>query len=121
MRFLLDECLSPRLAPLLAAEGHDVAHIAERQLLGETDAVVFELAALEKRVLVSADTDFGEILARRRASKPSLVLFRRTTHTPEEQAAVLLANLAQVAEELESGAIVVLTDDRIRVRQLPVG
>lgn len=121
MKFLLDECLSTRLAPLLAADGHDVVHLIDRDLLGATDSMVLEVADGEGRVLVSADTDFGELLAQRRVATPSLVLFRRTSRSPEDQAAVLLANLPEVAHELGAGAIVVLSDDRVRVRRLPVG
>jgi hypothetical protein len=33
---------------------------------------------------------------------------------------LLLANLASVAEDLEHGAVVVLHDDRIRLRRLPL-
>jgi hypothetical protein len=35
-------------------------------------------------------------------------------------AELLMLNLPMVAEDLETGAIVVLDDDRIRVRRLPL-
>jgi len=38
-----------------------------------------------------------------------------------EQAALLLANLDAIEAELAAGAIVVLLDDRIRLRRLPLG
>ncbi len=82
----------------------------------------FLLAARdEKRVLVSADTDFGELLAKQGLAQPSLVLFRQGNRGPEHQAATLLDNLDYVAEDLAAGAIVVFTDDNIRIRNLPMG
>lgn len=121
MRFLLDECLSERLAPLLVDAGHDVVHVAERDLAGRVDDEVLAAAVDEDRVLVSADTDFGELLARTGAVLPSLVLFRQGNRGPEHQAITLLGNLDEVARDLDAGAIVVFTNDNIRIRKLPVG
>jgi hypothetical protein len=49
------------------------------------------------------------------------VLIRRLTgRRATEQAAIILANLEVVAEDLDSGAVVVLTDEWVRVRRLPI-
>ena len=111
MRFLLDECISARLAPLVAEAGHDVVHVSDRGLAGHVDEEVLAAARDEERVLVSADTDFGELLAKQGLALPSLVLFRQGNRGPEHQAATLLDNLDYVAEDLAAGAIVVFTDD----------
>jgi predicted nuclease of predicted toxin-antitoxin system len=76
----------------------------------------------EQRVVVSADTDFGTLLARSGAKLPSVLLIRRLGgRRAAEQAATILANLPAVAEDLETGAVVVLTDAAIRIRRLPIG
>ncbi len=121
MRFLVDECLSPALAAALHEAGHDAVHIVDLGQRGAPDTVVMQLARLQHRVLVSADTDFGELLARSHASEPSVVLFRGDEVGPAVLAATLLGNLDQVEQSLASGAIVVILDDRIRVRRLPIG
>ena len=120
MKFLLDECISTRLAPLLADAGHDVIHVSDRDLAGQVDDHVLTAARDEGRVLVSADTDFGELLAKQGLALPSLVLFRQGNRGPEHQAMTLLGNLEEVAEDLGAGAIVVFTNDNIRIRRLPV-
>lgn len=122
MRFLIDNALSPVVADLLNRAGHDAVHIRELALQEADDDVVLARAADEGRVLVSADTDFGAILAYRRESKPSFVLFRRgTERRPEQQVRLLLENLDTVAAHLGRGAIVTFDQSRIRVRRLPIG
>jgi predicted nuclease of predicted toxin-antitoxin system len=121
VRFLLDECISARLAPLVAEAGHDVVHVSDRGLAGHVDDEVLAVARDEERVLVSADTDFGELLAKQGLALPSLVLFRQGNRGPEHQAATLLNNLDYVAQDLAAGAIIVFTDDNIRIRNLPMG
>ena len=52
---------------------------------------------------------------------PSFVLLRTyEPMTPDDQAAVLLANLPRLYDDLEQGAIVVIERSRLRVRRLPV-
>jgi predicted nuclease of predicted toxin-antitoxin system len=120
MRFLVDECLSTGVAVLLTAAGHDTLHVLDVLPAGSTDEDVLRFADRESRVLVSADTDFGEILARSGDPAPSVILFRRGDRLPDSLAAVLLANLVEVTDDLAAGAIVVITDSRLRVRRLPV-
>lgn len=122
MRFLIDNALSPRLAEQLRGAGHDAVHVRDYGLESAADEEIFGRAAAEDRILVSADTDFAMILATRRAARPSVVLFRRSTERrPEQQAALLLANLNAVADELEAGAVVVFEPQRLRIRRLPLG
>jgi predicted nuclease of predicted toxin-antitoxin system len=117
---LVDECLPPSLAEQLSAVGHDAVSVVGIGLAGSADGVVMQAARDQKRVLVSADTDFGELLARSNDRRPSLVLFRGAEVDAKALAQILLANLVQIAEPLDVGAIVVLLDDRIRVRYLPL-
>ena len=70
---------------------------------------------------MSADTDFAQLLARRGATRPSLILFRSSrARRPEAQADLLLTRLAEIAERIEAGAVVVFDEARVRVRSLPI-
>jgi predicted nuclease of predicted toxin-antitoxin system len=120
VRFLLDECLPVRLAALLRAAGHGCAHVYEVGLDGQSDEQVKALAAREERILISADTDFGELLANAPVLAPSVSLVRRTDKRGDPLAAVILANLSQVCVDLAAGALVVISDTRLRIRRLPV-
>ena len=119
MKFLLDNALSPAVAEALRAEGHDAVHVRDHGLSKAPDDAVFEFAASQGRVLVSQDTDFGTLLARRNATKPSVILLRRTDKRPATLIECLLANLGQIADHLAHGSVVVIEDNRVRVRRLP--
>ncbi len=121
MRFLLDQNLPPLLVDLLADAGHDVVHVQSLGMHAADDNEILQVAFDDSRVIVSADTDFGDLLASSNASGPSILLLRRQDRRrAAELAALILANLDEVAEDLDSGAIVVLGQQRIRVRRLPV-
>ena len=121
MKLLLDANLSPRVARLLKETGHDAIHVADIGLLTATDPAILLAAAKEERVLLTADSDFGALLALGSLASPSVLLLRSADHLrPNEQAELMATNLPQIAEDLEKGAIVSLTRDRLRVRELPI-
>lgn len=89
MRFLIDANLSPRLATLLASEGHDAVAIRQVGLSEASDNEIVDYAANDDRIVVSYDTDFGALLAFRELTRPSFILFRSSDPiTPEEQASL---------------------------------
>jgi hypothetical protein len=121
MRFLIDNALSPIMADGLRQSGHDAIHVRDLGLAAADDAMIFERAERDQRVIVSADTDFGTLLALRNSQRPSVILFRGATpRHPNAQLKLLLANLAEITASIERGAVVVLEPQRIRVRELPI-
>jgi predicted nuclease of predicted toxin-antitoxin system len=122
MRFLIDNALSPALAALLQQAGHDAIHVRELGLQHADDEVIFERAAAEHRIVVSADADFGTLLAMRSSRQPSVIQFRgEGSRKPEALARTLLTNLPPLVDALENGSIVTFEPARIRVRLLPIG
>jgi len=121
VNFLIDNNLSPLLADALKAAGHDAMHLRDLGMQAAPDDAVLEHARASGQILISADTDFGGLLARSRASNPSVILIRRLVgRRAAEQASIILANLDQVADDLTAGAVVVLHEDLLRVRRLPM-
>ena len=94
MKFLIDNALLPALAPLLQQAGHDAIHVRSIGFLHAEDDAIFDRAAVESRILVTADADFGTLLAARSSRQPSVIQFRgEGSRKPDVLARTLLANL----------------------------
>jgi predicted nuclease of predicted toxin-antitoxin system len=121
VRFLVDENLSPKIAWLLTQAGHDSVHVYDLRAAGSADTDIVELARGDGRVIVSADTDFGAILASSRATEPSVILVREIMDLrPPDFVAVVVPQLELLEPHLKAGAIAAFSAKGIRVRPLPL-
>ena len=103
------------------ALGMTQSMVREYGMQAAPDSDIFARAAAEDRVIVSADTDFGTLLAQRQETKPSFILFRTgSRNRPEEQLALLLANLPGIAQALLAGGVVTFKGNLVRIRSLPI-
>lgn len=121
MRFLADMGVSQPVVEWLRAEGHDAIHLRDEGLQRLPNGEIFQKAAQERRVVLTFDLDFGEILAGSGETVVSVILFRlqntRSAHVIDRLRVVL----EQSADALAAGAIVVVEEGRHRVRLLPIG
>lgn len=116
MRFLVDRCAGRRLAMWLRSQGHDVLESRE---LGQDpgDLALLEYAATNGRILVTIDTDFGELVYVGNAPHAGLV---RLPDTPAERRIALLAEvLDRHRQALEAQAIITIRRGRIRISYPP--
>jgi predicted nuclease of predicted toxin-antitoxin system len=127
MRFLVDRCAGHRLAEWLRSQGHDV--IESRELGPDPgDRALLEHAAADERILVTIDTDFGELVYVEEVPHAGLVRLarlrrRRAKPFPDVPAEQRIALMAEVLDRhqqvLETQAIVTIRRGRIRISRPP--
>lgn len=119
MRWLADECVAAPLVAWLRAAGHDVLYVVE-VATGFSDADVVALALREKRLLLTEDKDFGDLVVRRKRAVPGVVLMRVYPENAELKKTRLAVAIEMYGEEL-FGRYMVIEEGRFRSRQLSIG
>ena len=120
IRFLLDMGLAQSTGEHLRSRGHDVVHLRDQGLERLPDDQIVAKAQQERRVIITHDLDFGRIVALSGSTLPSIVTLRLTDMTPPRVTFALEAVLREATVTLERGALVTVTDQGIRIPQLPV-
>lgn len=117
MRFLADENFPGDVVRALRNRGEDVAWTCE-DASGSSDEVVLARSQAEKRVLLTFDKDFGELVFRRGAEcSAGVILFRIAMPSPEWVVAQILAALS--SRDDWSGKFSVVEPGRVRMSELP--
>jgi predicted nuclease of predicted toxin-antitoxin system len=105
----------------LREAGFDAIHVGDLGLLNGADSAIFDRAVADQLVVITADSDFGMLLALRRATSPSVIHLRHVAELPPgAHVALLVSNLSAIESDLERGAIASLSPTRLAVRDLPI-
>lgn len=119
MKFLVDMNLSPGWIDFLVNSGFEAVHWSSIGRGDEPDAALMRWAADHRHVVLTADLDFGAILAATQRRQPSVIQLRADVLTPAAVGEVVLLAIRQAREELEGGAILSVDTGRARLRVLP--
>jgi predicted nuclease of predicted toxin-antitoxin system len=120
MNFLADMGISPRVVEELRQNGHEAVHLAEQGLYRMADGEILQKARQENRVLLTHDLDFGELLAASGGNLPSVIIFRLKDMRAVNVSRHLKSILNQQAEALNKGAVLSVTEQKVRIRTLPI-
>ena len=120
MKFLADMGISTKTVAHLREMGHDSVHLRDEQLQRADDAAVLQKAFSEGRVLLTHDLDFGDLMAAGKGRLPSVIVLRLRDMRPHQVNHYLDKVISDHGSHLEQGAIVSVTEKRIRVRRLPI-
>ena len=114
MRFIADEGVEARIVERLRFEGHDVDYVAELAP-GITDDEVLDFANTGRRVLITVDKDFGELIFRLRRVAAGVLLVRLAGLSSDDKAALVAAAVRDYGDQMP-GAFAVISPSAIRIR-----
>jgi predicted nuclease of predicted toxin-antitoxin system len=120
MKFLADMGISPRVVEELRRKEHDAIHLIEEGLNRMPDGEILRKARLENRILLTHDLDFGELLAASGGELPSVIIFRLKDMRAPNVSKHLFSIINQQTEALNQGAVLSVTERKVRVRRLPI-
>ena len=117
MKFVADESCARPVIQALRNAGHDVIDIAE-VTPGAADEQVLERAVNEKRVLITEDRDFGELVYARGRSTAGVILIRFHSSVRLAKATSVVEAIAQLGSRLEN-VFAVVEPGRVRISSRP--
>lgn len=120
MKLLLDQGLPHGAAVLLRLAGLDSMHVGEIGFSAAEDDEILQKARDTDRAVVTLDADFHALLALSGAAAPSVIRVRIEGLKADELSHLLQTVVAACDEDLMNGAMVTVTENRIRVRRLPL-
>jgi len=120
LKLLIDMNLSSKLADRLREAGYVCQHWKEIGDPRAPDTELFDWAKSNGAVVITRDLGFSGILAATKFDAPSVVLVRCDDSHSASVFPVILQTLQQTEEQLRQGALVVVKENRLRIRTLPL-
>jgi len=117
LRFLADESCDFAAVRALRTEGFDVLSVAEASA-GAEDERVIALTLHERRILLTEDKDFGQLVFAAGRKTLGVVLIRFPANARSAVGTRMLELVRKHADRL-TGSFVVLQPERIRISVLP--
>lgn len=118
MEFKIDKNLPSEACDLFRKDGHDAVSVLNQHLGGRPDAEIVSVCKTESRILITLDTDFGNILAYPPEDFAGIIVIRS-----DDQARATILNfvrrmIAVLRSESPRGQLWIVEHNRIRVRGL---
>lgn len=118
MKIVADESVDAPIIDRLREDGHDVVAVAELDP-GISDEDVLSIATTQEALLITGDTDFGELVFRHKLSSAGVVLLRLAGLTSSTKAATVSQAIELYGEEF-SMAFSVIDANTVRVRRVGI-
>jgi predicted nuclease of predicted toxin-antitoxin system len=116
MRIIADENIEATIVAWLREQGEDVISACEIMHRAE-DAAIFARANAEKRIILTKDMDFGEMVFHERLVTAGIVLLRFKSERSVARLDIVRRHWPEIVKHA-AGNFVVVSQDRLRVRRL---
>jgi predicted nuclease of predicted toxin-antitoxin system len=120
VKFVVDMNLSPKWVARLSTSGHDAVHWSAIGVPGASDQDIASWALAERCIVLTADLDFGALLAASRADGPSVVQLRSAVLRPSIIGDSVVHAIAAASLELLKGAFMTYDGKRARLKNASV-
>lgn len=120
MKFVVDMNLSPAWVSEFQEQGVEAVHWFAIGAVDAPDNEIMAWARENEYIVFTHDLDFGAILATTRANAPSVIQIRTQDVTPTALKKTVFAAIEQYQSLLESGALIIIDKQKLRVRILPL-
>ncbi|OGD66973.1 hypothetical protein A3F08_00170 [Candidatus Berkelbacteria bacterium RIFCSPHIGHO2_12_FULL_36_9] len=116
MKFLVDENTGIKVSHFLSEQGYDSVSATEK-FLGFTDKVILKKAEQEKRIVITNDKDFGDLIFYHGLNSRGVVLLRLVDESVQNKIKIIKILLEKHQDKIK-GNFVVVSENNIRVRKL---
>jgi predicted nuclease of predicted toxin-antitoxin system len=120
MRILIDMNLSPEWVNEFRLYDINAIHWSDIGDIGAPDVEIMDWARKNEYIVFTHDLDFGTVLALTKAESPSVIQVRTQNVTVAHLSKMVISSLKNYEDLLLKGALIVLDEDKKRIRILPL-
>ena len=120
MKILIDMNLSPEWVQEFSRYNIEAKHWSDVGRFDAPDSALMDWARQNNHVVFTHDLDFGTTLALTKAEAPSVIQVRTQNVTINHLSKMVVSAVETYTDLLEKGALIVLDEDKKRIRILPL-
>jgi len=120
MKIVIDMNLSPEWVQEFKLHNIEAVHWSAVGKFDAPDSIIMDWARKNEYIVFTHDLDFGTALALTKSEKPSIIQVRTQNVTISHLSKMLIPTFSHYTALLEKGAILVIDEDKQRIRILPL-
>lgn len=113
IKFIVDECVGSVVTKWLVENGYDAISVIT-DMKGAKDIAILNRAAIENRIIITSDKDFGDIVFHKKAHHTGIILIKLHKETSKNKIKILENLLGNYADQLINNFIVI-SETNIRI------